>query len=258
LDYILRGRAAFLKSPTRDSYAEAIGLFERALALDPVSIEAQSHLAASLAGRVLEGMTDSRAGDIERAQGLAGRALAASPRSPLAHYARGQVLRAQNRYEEAIPEYETAVGFNHNWVNAISALADCKLFAGPIEEVIPLQEQTLRLSPRDPFISQMYSRIGIAHLLQSHIDEAIAWCEKARNANPARFYPHALASAYGLKGDTERAAAELAEARRLDWGDRYSSIARLKAGRYFGVPNIRALFEATDFVGLRKAGVPED
>jgi class 3 adenylate cyclase len=36
------------------------------------------------------------------------------------------------------------------------------------------------------------------------------------------------ASAYGLRGDTERAAAELAEARRLAGDDRYSSIARLK------------------------------
>jgi tetratricopeptide (TPR) repeat protein len=216
-------------------------------------------LAASLSGRVLEGMTDSRAGDIERAEALAGQAVATLPRSSLAHYARGQVLRAQNRYEEAIPEYETALGFNRNWVSAISALADCKLFAGPIEEVIPLQEQALRLSPSDPFISQMYSRIGMAHLLQSRIQEAIAWCEKARNANPARFYPHAtLAAAYGLKGEAERAAAELGEARRLDWGDRYSSIARLRAARYFGVPKIRALFEATYFVGLRKAGVPED
>ncbi len=34
LDYILRGRAAWNKGPTRDSYAQAISLFERALALD--------------------------------------------------------------------------------------------------------------------------------------------------------------------------------------------------------------------------------
>jgi hypothetical protein len=50
---------------------------------------------------------------------------------------------------------------------------------------------------------------------------------------------------------------ELAEARRLDSGDRYSSIARLTAAEDFGVPKIRALFEATYFAGLRKAGIPE-
>jgi adenylate cyclase len=253
LDYIFRGRAAFLKPLSRDSYAEAIGLFERALALDPGSVEAESLLAGALGGRVLEGMTDSRAADTERAEGLARQALAASPRSPLAHYARGQALRAQGRYEEAIPEYQTAIAFNRNWVSAISALAECKLVAGPIEEVIPLQEQALRLSPRDPFISNMYGRIGAARLWQSRTDEAIVWLEKARNANPARYPPHAsLASAYALKGETERAAAELAEARRLVGDDRYSSIVRLRATANWFEPKIRALREATFLVGLRK------
>jgi hypothetical protein len=66
-----------------------------------------------------------------------------------------------------------------------------------------------------------------------------------------------LASAYGLRGESERAAAELAEARRLSTGDRYSSIAHLKAAGYFGVPKVRALFETTYFAGLRRAGMPE-
>ena len=38
LDYILRGRAAHWKPPSRDNYGEAIGLYERALALDPHSV----------------------------------------------------------------------------------------------------------------------------------------------------------------------------------------------------------------------------
>ena len=97
------------------------------------------------------------------------------------------------------------------------------------------------------------------HLLQSRTDEAIVWLEKARGAMPQRPDIHAnLASAYALKGQTERGAAELAEARRLGADDRFSSIARLKALGYFGVPKIRALFEATYFRGLRLAGVPEE
>ena len=52
LDYILQGRAAFNKPPSRDKYAESISLYERALALDPRSVEAQSELARSLMARV--------------------------------------------------------------------------------------------------------------------------------------------------------------------------------------------------------------
>ena len=47
LDYILRGRAAAMKPPARDKYAEAVDLFERALELDPQSVAAQSYLAMS-------------------------------------------------------------------------------------------------------------------------------------------------------------------------------------------------------------------
>jgi TolB-like protein len=47
LDYILRARAARLKPPSRENRAEVISLFERALALDPQSVEAQSRLASA-------------------------------------------------------------------------------------------------------------------------------------------------------------------------------------------------------------------
>ena len=63
-----------------------------------------------------------------------------------------------------------------------------------------------------------------------------------------------------IPGEIKRAAAELTEARRLSSDDRYSSIARLKAfpGAWWGVPKTRALYEATYFAGLRKAGMPEE
>jgi hypothetical protein len=51
-------------------------------------------LAIELTARVLDFMTDTAAADIARAESLAGRAFAASPRSLLAHFAKGQVLRA--------------------------------------------------------------------------------------------------------------------------------------------------------------------
>jgi tetratricopeptide (TPR) repeat protein len=187
--------------------------------------------------------------------------LAASPRYAFARFVKGRVLRAQKRWEEAIPEFEAALALNHNSVYALASLGWCKLYAGSIEEVIPRLEQAIRLSPRDPVIGWFYYLIGTVHLLQSHIDEAILWLEKARSATPTAPLPRSrLASAYALKGETERATAELAEARRLDGGDLFSSIAHLRAhsGAWWGVPKTRALYEATYFTGLRKAGMPDE
>src|SRR3954454_8179198 len=109
LDYILRGRVARLKPPSRENRDEAIDYFERALALDPHSVAAQSWLTIALTARVLDNMADSAATDILRAEELAQEVLIASPRSSLAHFARGQVFRALDRYDEAAIEYETAV-----------------------------------------------------------------------------------------------------------------------------------------------------
>jgi hypothetical protein len=90
-------------------------------------------------------------------------------------------------------------------------------------------------------------------------DEAFIWLEKARGANPGNPGTHAsLASAYALNGESELGAAELAEARRLSSDNRYSSLARLKTIRPFATPTARALYEATYFAGLRKAGMPEE
>ncbi|HEX3416599.1 MAG TPA: hypothetical protein VHT21_09380 [Stellaceae bacterium] len=46
---------------------------------------------------------DSAVADIARAEALVNRALATSPRNPLARMAKGHMLRAQGRPEEAFP-----------------------------------------------------------------------------------------------------------------------------------------------------------
>jgi adenylate cyclase len=230
------------------------------LALDPRSVAAQSWLALTLANRVINQLSDSPTADVVRAEGLVGQALAVSPQSPIAHYAKGQLLRPLGRFEDAIREFEIAVASNRNWVAAIANLGDCKFFVGSIGEMIAAHEQAIRLSPRDPEVGVWYYRMGRTHLLQSRTDNAIVWLERGRSAHPVAPPPHIwLASAYGLKGHRERAAIELGEARRLNLpDDRFSSIAHLKTVGVFGVPKIRSLFEATFFAGLRKAGMPDE
>jgi TolB-like protein/class 3 adenylate cyclase len=259
LDYILKGRAIALKPPTRERTAEAIAMYERALAVEPASVEAQTLLALALLRRVFSGTSETRGADISRAKDLIEQASAASPRSWIAHYAKANLLRAMGRCAEAIPEYEAAIASNRNCPCNYADLGWCKLVAGAIDEVIPLEQQAIRLSPRDHIIGVWEYRIGIVHLLQSRTDEALVWFDKACSDNPGYANMHAwLASALALNGETQRAAAELAEARRLRGGGSYSSIARIKSADQNIVPAVRALFDATYFAGLRKAGMPEE
>src|SRR5204863_2060500 len=139
-------------------------------------------LGIALTARVVDYMAETAAADIARAEELAEQAIAGLPRGAIAHFAKAQVLRAQHRHREAIPEYETVITLNRNWAHAYSHLGWCKFMTGSIEGLIPAQEQAIRLSPRDPQIGLFCARIGTAHLLQSRADEAIIWYERARNA----------------------------------------------------------------------------
>jgi adenylate cyclase len=259
LDYILQGRAALAQPPGLDSYGQAINSFGHALALDQQSVEAKGWLANALVGRVLDLHPSSSWTDLKRADALANQALAASPGSTPARLAKGQLLRVEGRCDEAIPEFEMVIASNRNSSGALFALGECKLLTGSIDEAIPLEEQAVRLGPRDPYVFNRYLVIGKVHLLQSRIEEAIVWLERAHIGNPGSPWSYLwLASAYALKGETDRAAAELAEARRLLGESSFSSIAQVTAHGYWGVPKVRALFEATYLAGLRKAGLPEE
>ena len=220
----------------------------------------QSRLASALVGLGYRKEPAEKAADFQRAEQLLAQALATSPGDPLAHRVKGALLRLERRCEEAIPEFEIALAADRNDPPILVFLSMCKYSTGGSDqEAIALIEQAIRLSPRDPSRWSWYTLIGYVHLLQSRIDEAIAWLEKGRSAQPRGHAPYfALAAAYGLKGEKERARADLAEAQRLIGSDRYSTIARLRANADFYTPALRDRWETVYFSGMRAAGMPEE
>jgi len=177
----------------------------------------------------------------------------------MAHRVKGRVLRLERRCGDAVPEFEISLAADRNNPYTLVELSMCKfLTGGSDQEAIALMEQAIRRSPRDPLIWWWYYWVGFVHLLQSRTDEAIAWLEKGRSAQPKASPPHwLLAAAYGIKGDRERARAELADAITLTGSDRYSSVARIRAGGDWYTPALRDRMETVFFPGLRNAGLPE-
>jgi TolB-like protein/Tfp pilus assembly protein PilF len=260
LDCILRGRAVMGKPPSIENYANAIAFFEQALTLDPACVEAQSELAFALAARVLDQMIDPAIANLSHAETLVDQALRTSPRSGVAHLAKGAVLRALSRPEEACFEYEMATALQPNRTTALSQIGWCKLLTGSLQDAISFHERAIRLSPRDPKTGVYYVGIGAVHLFQYRTDEAIMWLERARAATPTLPHAHSyLAAAYALHGEAKASAAALDVARKLRGPGSYRSIARIKnLGGYLGVPTVAAQVDATFLAGLRKAGVPEE
>jgi adenylate cyclase len=257
LDYTLRGRAVMTRPISKENYDEAVTLFETALALDPKAADAAAWLAVALTVRVIDELSDFPDVDLQRADRLAAQALAALPDSPVAHHARGQVLRAQSRYQEAIPEFEAAIALDRSRAPAYANVGWCKFLIGSVDDAVPYFEQAIRISPYGPGIPLWYGRIGVMQLLQSHTDAAIVWLEKANSENARLTWVHSyLAAAYALKGETDRAHGALAEAQRLS--NTYSSLTSVAKSNWYDNPQIRALAEATYFKGLRLAGISEE
>ncbi|HJU17874.1 MAG TPA: tetratricopeptide repeat protein [Stellaceae bacterium] len=228
------------------------------MALDPRLIDAQLWLARALLSPVLDGVADLDGATLLRTEELIEQALASSPHYWKAHYARGQLLRAQGRFKDAIPHYETAIVSNRNAARAFTQLGWCKLAAGQVEEeVVELAEQAIRLDPCHPTVAIAYNLIATVRLYQSRQDEAIVWFEKAVHSNPRHPWGHfGLAIAYGLMDQRDHAVAELAEAQMLS--DMFSSIVHCRAIRgEINTPASRERFENIVVAGLRKAGLSE-
>jgi len=255
IDYVMRGNAlVLLRPPSMDNYRAAEDMFTRALQLDDHLPAALNGLAGMLASRALD-FYAAPPDDLPRAGQLVSRVLAANPNDALAHYIKGQILRAQKRYDEAMVEYETHLALYPMGVRARSSLARAKILIGEPAAAIPLLEQAMRISPRDPSIGYMQWRLGFANLLLGKTDEAIRWTEKSLLTyyDVSEAYLN-LAAALSLKGDEAGARAALSEAVKRDPN---CTIAKVRIDYLSNRPKFVELLDQTLIAGLRKAGLPE-
>ena len=257
-DLVMRGWAWYHRPRSKPNLEQAQQAFEQALRADPQSIEAKVGLATVMAGMVLEGCSQSLSADQARIEELLTEVFAYSANHSMAHYAMAMLRRSQKRLSEARIAAERAVILDHNHSAALCELGLVHLYLGHPAAAIAHIEKAIRLSPRDPFLSAMHYGLGRCHLFLGHLDEAITLFEQVRTERPAYWDIHMwLAGALAVKGDLDGARIELAEARRLK--PEINSLNRWrKYHPWITSPQYRALRETTLYVGLRRAGLPEN
>jgi len=121
------------------SPAEAIGLQQRALAIDPDNAEAQYNLGVTLAGQK---RLDEALPHLQRATEL-------SPRSPVAHYNYGLALAQTGRFAEAEAALRRAVALEPHSADAHKQLGVALARQGRVAEALPDFEEAARLQPGD-------------------------------------------------------------------------------------------------------------
>jgi adenylate cyclase len=257
-DLIMRGWASSHRPYSAATWQEAQHAFERALEIDPGSLDARIGLARVLAGKLAEGWAGSVQQDSTRAERLLGEAIERDATRPAAHLTMGVLRRMQNRLTEARSEFETTIALDPNDAHALYHLGVTLMFLGQPEAGIPHIQNAVRRDPHDPNISTLYWALGTCHLLLGQADEAIEFLGKARAANSRLWFPHLyLAGAFGLRGDIDEARAALAQSIKLN--PAVSSLSRMRANNaWIANSDHWTLQEKTINVGLRRAGLPDE
>ena len=236
-------------------------LCEQALDADPNNVLALTTLSRKFYLPVMLNRSADPRADLKRADELASRALVLDANSGAAHLAKGQVLRAEGRLDDAIAEYERTLALDPNAANAISTLGSSYTALGQYEKAIEFLDKAIRLSPRDPALVFWYWDKSNDYLGLQQYDQAIEWARRAIAINPNFGHPYGnLAAALALTGHEAEARDALERYTALN---KVKSIAAIKAALPppSDDPRVRASCSACMdryFEGLRKAGMPEE
>jgi adenylate cyclase len=149
-DLVMRGWEWWYRPASTASRQQAQRAFERALGIDPGSVDARIGLANILAANLWSGWSNSFQEDEARAERLLQEALERDPNDSMAHTIMGQLRRVQNRLTEAQVEFETAIALDRNNTRAINLLGGILMWLGRPDAGIPYIEKAIRLNPRDP------------------------------------------------------------------------------------------------------------
>jgi adenylate cyclase len=250
-DLVMQGRALRFRPASATNRQQAQQTFERALELDPRSVDAKIGIASTLVGNLGDGWSSSPEEDAARAEQLLLEVLETDENSSWAHVLVGILRRVQNRLSEARMEFEAVIALDRNNARAFFQLGLTLLFLGQPERAIPHIEKSIRLIPHDPIAAIRYWGLGECHLLLGHADRALDLIMMARTLNPRLWYIHLdLAAALGLMGDLDEARAALAKA--IELKPEINSMAWLRSSPCWG------LYEKTAVVGLHRAGFPAE
>jgi adenylate cyclase len=266
-DLVMRGWALWYGPQTPKAGQEALQAFERAVEIDPRSIDARIGIARILVGRLTNGWSSSSfqqqavQQEMARAERLLFEAIESDSNQPMAYAILGVLRRTQSRLTESRIAFEKAITLDPNFEWATMQLGWTLLFLAEPADAIAQAEKCLRLSPRDPNIFWRYELLAWSQLVSNHVDASIDLLIKARTANPRVWhFSYGLAGALALRGDLVGAKAALAESLKLrpevnslaQWYEYLPWTSKATNPRYW------ALEDKTLNEGLRRIGFPEN
>jgi TolB-like protein/cytochrome c-type biogenesis protein CcmH/NrfG len=235
----------------KEDNAEALRLFEQAIALDDQF--APAHAGRSFAQFVIAflGYSDRRDEAIEQAYLAAKQSVALDDRDAFGHWALARTHFLRREPESALAELEAALDLNPSFAQAHYFRGWVLSIAGRPEEALPHLDKAYRLSPRDPLLFAFMTVRAQTLILMGRHEEALEWATRAARQSNVHFHALGpLVSSLGHLGridEAKRALSELLQ-RRPD----YSCTLVETSFPYRRRKDLEHYLE-----GLRKAGLPE-
>jgi TolB-like protein/Tfp pilus assembly protein PilF len=181
-DYFLR---AFQQMGlyTREGSDAALDYISQAIALDPGYALAKAFLSIIYMLRWIQGW--GAPGDPERGLAVAREAIAQDPDDPSVLRWAGHTLGFWGDHDRAIAVLEKAARLNVNGAQIMSSLGWVEVYAcRDTERAIAHFERSIRLNPRDPEMGSMLTGIAFAHLIEGHIEQALAFAQQSIDEMP--------------------------------------------------------------------------
>jgi adenylate cyclase len=202
-DLVLRGRDLFSRL-TRSTNAQARGLFERAIELDPNYAPAYVELGRADVAAVNQGWTQDPSETLERAESLARKAIGLDDLSPGAHALLGNALVQFGDYDRALDELKRAIDLNASDTESYSGLTNVLLWRGDIQGAIAAGELLAQFQPDISAGSAFL--LATAYVLADRGADAVRVLEQSLDRNRAVLDTNAmLAAAYAEVGRQEEA-----------------------------------------------------
>jgi tetratricopeptide (TPR) repeat protein len=144
--------------------------------------------------------------------------LAYDPRDPEVHFAIGNVLYQQQRYEQAVEHYGQAIRIRGDYSEAYTAKANALIKLDRPAEAFDCLKCAIRTSPQrnGPHMGETYNNLGVLESQRGHAREAIAMYTRAIecSASSPQYWYNRGSARYGI-GEREGALSDWREAARL-------------------------------------------
>ena len=185
-DFFLQGQE-FRADYSEEGLGSAMGMFRRAIEVDPSFARAYGALAIASMRHVFAGYTTAPAEGKDRALELALEAERLNPDSPQVLWALAYVYMYRSQFNEAITALQRAINLSPSYADAYALLALLRNNQGRGEEAIRLLEKGITLNPHYSW-DYLYN-LGRAHYALGQYKQAEELLGQALERNESPTYP---------------------------------------------------------------------